>query len=98
MRVFHPSSRASVDAIVSAFLGGYGDHILGNGRNLNLMEVAHVAATHVGAHLVVLTPRVPWGSMELTKEVVKAGVEHILRVVDKDEAWLQTSIVGGLVG
>ncbi|KAF8479890.1 kinase-like domain-containing protein [Gautieria morchelliformis] len=35
---------------------------------------------------------------ELTRQVVMEGVEYIVHMNDKDEEWLRTSVVGGLVG
>jgi hypothetical protein len=98
LRVFHPSSCASVDITVSSFLRGYRDTVLGDSAaKQNLTDVARVAATHMGAHLVAWTPRIPWGSKEQTRAVVMDGLEYILRVPDCDEAWLRKSLVGGLL-
>ena len=98
LRTFHPSARASVDALVAAFTGAYRDVSIGSGEGLDLVEVMHVAALQLGVHLITLTPRTAWGGMELTRQVVREGVEYILRVADKDEEWIRSSIVGGLAG
>jgi hypothetical protein len=96
IHTFYPASKESVDHIVSAFAEAYRNGT--RDSSTNLMEVMEVAATHVGAHLIAWTPRVPWGEMKMTRQIVMEGVEYIMHVVDQDEEWLRKRIVGGLVG
>jgi 5-methylthioribose kinase len=98
LSVFHPSCHASVDAAVSSFLVAYRDITL-QGRIIEevLFDIAWTAATHFGTHLVTWTPRVPWGTKEQTREVVLEGLNYLLRVADRNEAWLRTSIVRDLL-
>ncbi|KAF8591948.1 hypothetical protein K439DRAFT_1325854 [Ramaria rubella] len=98
LRNFHPSSLGSVDVVVSSFLTAYRDIAFGEGSAAKPLEVAWDAATHFGTHLVTWTPRVPWGSKQQTREVALEGLKYILHATDKDDTWLQTSIVGDLLG
>ncbi|KAK0466335.1 kinase-like domain-containing protein [Desarmillaria tabescens] len=49
------------------------------------IPLARYVITHMGAHLVAWTPRIPWGSNEKTKIVVKEGVGYIVGVDSDDE-------------
>lgn len=97
--IFYPPSQASVDAVVTSFLVTYRDIALQSRttREEVSLDIAWIAATHFGVHLVTWTPRVPWGSKERTREVVLAGLDYLLRVAARDEAWLRTSIVQSLL-
>lgn len=97
LRTFHPTSKTSVGAVISSFIDAYRDATLQHNPSTDLVDMAWVAASRLGTHLISCTPRVPWGSKEQTREVVLEGVEYLQRVSVKDEAWLKTSIVGGLL-
>jgi 5-methylthioribose kinase len=88
LRRFSPASDKSVTTALNAFLQSYRD-----GFEVD-MEIAKDAVMHVGAHLVVWTPRVPWGDKQHTREVVNEGVEYLLGGYAAIHEWLGESLVG----
>lgn len=99
LRVFHSDSRACINIIITS---AYRAIVLQDGdrpdAEQRLAQTVRDSAGRMGAHLIVLTPRMPWGGPEKTQEVVQEGLEYILRSVDEDDAWLRNSILGGLWG
>ncbi|KAK7058573.1 CTD phosphatase Fcp1 [Paramarasmius palmivorus] len=77
LRRFHPELAEGVSSkIISSFFQSYSYLDESNNDKDNLYRTA---VTHWGAHLVVWTPRVSWGSKDETRRVVKAGVEQIVK-------------------
>lgn len=91
LRRFSPACEPSVSAALKAFLKAY------RGAFEVKMSVVRVSAGHIGAHWVAWTPRVPWGSKELTREIVQEGVEYLVEAYSGDVKWLEGSIVGALL-
>lgn len=48
------------------------------------IPLAQYVITHMGAHLVAWTPRIPWGSNQRTRQVVKEGVKYVV------EPWVES--------
>ncbi|KZP09895.1 hypothetical protein FIBSPDRAFT_873126, partial [Athelia psychrophila] len=64
LRHFSPASEPAVSAAMNAFLEAYRDKVTVSA------SMATIVAEHIGAHIVALAPRNPWGGKELTREVV----------------------------
>jgi 5-methylthioribose kinase len=91
LRRFNPTCEESVTAALNAFLESYR-----KGFEVDA-ELAKVAAVHVGAHLICWTPRIPWGSNELTREVVKEGIEYLVEGYTGTQDWLKRSLIRPLL-
>jgi 5-methylthioribose kinase len=98
MRFFSPASTDSVTAIISSFTAAYRETVLESGSGLNLVEVARLAASRAGTHMVVMTPLIlTWKKgEEKQREMMKEGIEYIMRAHGGGDEWLKESIVGGL--
>ena len=97
LRIFHPTSRNAVEAVISSLIDAYRETVLQHNSSTDFVGMAWDAASRLGTHLISCTPRVPWGSKAQTREVVLEGVEYLRRVSSRDQEWLKTSIVGGLL-
>ncbi|KAL4069802.1 kinase-like domain-containing protein [Scleroderma yunnanense] len=88
---FHPHREESTNTTIKSFLSAY--------RQNRAVDpaIAHVTLSHIGAHLVALTPRIPWGGRERTREVVQEGVELLELSETGSESSLLDSIVGPLL-
>uniref|UniRef100_A0A0W0FMF3 protein-serine/threonine phosphatase n=1 Tax=Moniliophthora roreri TaxID=221103 RepID=A0A0W0FMF3_MONRR len=84
LRRFYPGYRAVSSKIISSFYRSYSS--LGESDAAD--SLYRTAVTHWGAHLVVWTPRVSWGSQDETRKVVKAGVDQIVKNYDHVQVWL----------
>lgn len=73
LRRCRPHCAESASAVMSAFQEAYK---VGRGGEVN--ETAGKALVHVGAHLVVWTPRNDWGTKDKTRELVQEGVRYLL--------------------
>ncbi|KAJ7484924.1 kinase-like domain-containing protein [Mycena galericulata] len=73
--LFKPASdtAASANELIDAFLTAYRAHC-GEIKP----HMPNVAAKHMGAHLVAITPRAGWGTPGETAKVVEAGVTHLM--------------------
>jgi len=91
VRRFYPEIAQIVGVGLEAFLHAYRG---GVDRDL---ELAKVAAIHVGTHLAVWTPRVPWGDKETTRATVIDGLKHVVGGSEEFGDWLSQSIVGALL-
>ncbi|KAK0500653.1 kinase-like domain-containing protein [Armillaria luteobubalina] len=67
---FYPASTPTTHDLTYSFLRAYSPS-----RDISL---ARYVITHMGAHLIAWTPRIPWGSDEKTKLVVREGVEYLV--------------------
>ncbi|EIN13841.1 hypothetical protein PUNSTDRAFT_95201 [Punctularia strigosozonata HHB-11173 SS5] len=70
---FHPQVKDVAASLLSGITETYSSLIPVN------EQLVRDAATHVGAHLVAVTPRVPWGTAEKTGEVVEEGTQWLLK-------------------
>lgn len=91
LRRFHPESRQAASNILSTFLGTYSRLARPS------VEVARSTLVHWGGHLVVLTPRVPWGGKDKTRETVQDGVGMIVQGSTESVEGLRKSPVGELL-
>lgn len=91
LRRFNPPCAESASTTITTFLESY--------RRSYQFEASlpRIAMSHVGAHLVAWTPRIPWGSKELTREVVKEGIEFLVQGYAGTDEWLRRSLVSPLV-
>ncbi|KAJ7224025.1 kinase-like domain-containing protein [Mycena haematopus] len=69
----HAGTVESAKALIEAFLVEYRAYC-GELKP----HFANVAAKHIGAHLVTITPRVGWGTPEETVKAVEVGLEHLM--------------------
>ncbi|KAK7465543.1 hypothetical protein VKT23_005518 [Stygiomarasmius scandens] len=72
LRRFHPSQKEVASNAISSFYHSYSQ------VHPSDLELYRTALTHWGNHLVVWTPRVPWGDKETTRQTVLSGVEIIV--------------------
>ncbi|KAG6333445.1 hypothetical protein ID866_5647 [Astraeus odoratus] len=88
---FHPHREDSANTVIRSFLSMY--------RRSRPTDCAltRVAVSHLGAHLVVLTPRFGWGGRERTREVVQEGVDLLELGWTGSEPSLRESVVGALL-
>ncbi|KAJ6452082.1 kinase-like domain-containing protein [Mycena sanguinolenta] len=70
--LFKPHAVESAKALIEAFLTEYRAYC-GEMKP----HFANVAAKHIGAHLVTITPQVGWGTPEETVKAVEMGLEHL---------------------
>ncbi|KAJ7493839.1 kinase-like domain-containing protein [Mycena latifolia] len=73
LQLFKPETVEPANALLEAFLTEYRAHC-----GTMAPHMANVAAKHMGAHLVTITPRVPWGTPEETAKVVQVGLTHLM--------------------
>ncbi|KAJ6542296.1 kinase-like domain-containing protein [Mycena vulgaris] len=73
LQLFKPHTVESGAALIEAFLTAYRAHC-----GTMAPHMPNVAAKHMGAHLVAITPRVPWGTPEETAKVVEVGLTHLM--------------------
>ncbi|KAF8846164.1 hypothetical protein BDN67DRAFT_960854 [Paxillus ammoniavirescens] len=90
---FHPARKESGDAVIESFLKAYKESV-GTQKDV---ELARVAVSHIGAHLVAWTPRISWGGKEKTREMVVEGVELLVLGEEGSESSIGTSIVAPLL-
>ncbi|GLB43504.1 putative phosphotransferase enzyme family protein [Lyophyllum shimeji] len=88
---FVPVAQDAASTVLNAFLRAYAKAYAPD------VEVARNALVHWGTHLVVWTPRVPWGDKETTRKVVEEGLQIILGAAGAKEDELRRSLVGPLV-
>lgn len=90
LQYFNEESKSAASGMTAAFLHGYRtEHGAG-------LDVARTALVHIGAHLIAWTPRIPWGSNELTREVVTRGIEYVVEGDRADVVYIEESVVGAL--
>ena len=53
-------------------------------------------AVHFGVHIAYWPTRVPWGSVEETNELVKLGLETIIKADLVNYAWLEGTMLAPL--
>ncbi|KAJ7697194.1 kinase-like domain-containing protein [Mycena rosella] len=73
LQLFTPHAVDAAAALTDAFLTAYRAHC-----GAMAPHMANVAAKHIGAHLVTITPRVAWGTPEETAKVIKVGLTHLM--------------------
>jgi hypothetical protein len=91
LQCFRPQTRDVTAALLAAVAQTY--------RSLAPVteELVREAATHIGAHLVAWTPRVPWGTAEETKAVVEIGTRYLLESNRPGaEGWFRECIIADL--
>ncbi|KAJ7656716.1 hypothetical protein DFH06DRAFT_463924 [Mycena polygramma] len=71
--LFKPAAVEASHALVAAFLEAYRAH-----SGALAPHFANVAAKHMGAHLVAITPNVGWGTPEETVKAIEVGLEHLM--------------------
>ncbi|KAI0698624.1 kinase-like domain-containing protein [Cytidiella melzeri] len=82
---FCETNASCTETLRVSFLTAYKE-----GTNVDMQRVASSAMVHMGAHLVVLTPRVwKWVEKDRIREVVAKGVESLLN--DSNREVLKTS-------
>jgi hypothetical protein len=86
---FDEVARSPASIILSAILSTYKDISKPDDR------LARDALAHWGGHLVIITPRTPWGETGITQEVVKEGVRFM--VGSRTEGFLAGSVVKTLL-
>jgi 5-methylthioribose kinase len=86
-----PAAKDSASRILSTFLEAY------SSADSPDVSISRDALVHWGAHLVVLTPRVPWGDKDTTRKVVEEGVRILVGASSADEDWLRASDLGVLL-
>ncbi|KAF9469749.1 hypothetical protein BDZ94DRAFT_1243168 [Collybia nuda] len=91
LRRFDPFARAPASRILETFCEAYTYYGAPD------VQVVRDALVHLGSHLIVLTPRIPWGDKASTRKVVQEGVQLLAGASSQDENWLRHSIVGGLM-
>ncbi|KAF8079097.1 kinase-like domain-containing protein [Lyophyllum atratum] len=91
LRRFVPIAEGSASTVLTTFLQAYAQEYKPD------TELARNALVHWGAHLVVLTPRVPWGDKESTRRVVEEGVHIIVAAAGANEEDLRESLMGPLL-
>lgn len=92
LKRFHPEASFSVDAALRAYSEAYK-------QEMQIDETfVRAAASHLGAHMVVITPSVQdWGSNNVMRRVVAEGIQYVLGGLCGDEEWLKASAVSGLL-
>jgi len=89
---FYPAREESTRTMIGSFLGVYKEQ---RGEDIGL---ARMVLSHIGAHVVALTPRISsWSGREKIREVVEKGVEMLVLGEEGSELSLKTSIVGPLL-
>ncbi|KAJ7490834.1 kinase-like domain-containing protein [Mycena latifolia] len=73
LALFRPQTAEATTALIDAFLAAYRVHY-----GALAPDTARVAAQHMGAHLVVITPRVEWGPPEECVKAVELGLTYLL--------------------
>ena len=68
---FHPYREESANTVIRSFFSAYKTT---RGSAVD-PGIARVKMGHIGAHLVTLAPRIPWGGRERTRDVVREGAE-----------------------
>ncbi|KAF8150794.1 kinase-like domain-containing protein [Crassisporium funariophilum] len=94
---YHPSKTEAANAFISAFLQEYRKTSVLSEQAL--IQVARVATTHVGTHLVAWPPRTPtWQDAEKLRGVVLEAVELLEGGWSGTEEWLRRSFMAPLLG
>ena len=88
---FHERTQESVESALRAFFAAY----KANGVHVDEAFV-RAALTHIGAHLVVITPWVGWSPKEILREVVLEGTEYLLQERREIE-WVEKTVMGPLL-
>ncbi|KAJ7675122.1 kinase-like domain-containing protein [Mycena rosella] len=88
LTLFKPETAASAGALIDAFLTEYRAHC-----GAMAPRTANVAAEHMGAHLVTITPWVAWGPPEEAVKAVELGLTYLREGCD--DRWVRESSVFG---
>lgn len=91
LRRFVPIAEDAASTVLTTFLQAYAQEYKPDA------QVARNALVHWGAHLIVLTPRIPWGDKETTRKVVEEGLQIMVAAVGATTEDLGNSFVGPLV-
>ncbi|KAJ7114908.1 kinase-like domain-containing protein [Mycena epipterygia] len=86
LTLFKPHTTAPASALIDAFLTSYRAHC-----GAMASRMTNVAAIHMGAHLVVITPWVGWGTPEETAKAIEVGVTYLTE--GKSDAWVRESSI-----
>ncbi|KAJ7122356.1 kinase-like domain-containing protein [Mycena epipterygia] len=73
LTLFKPHTLDSATALIEAFLVEYRAHC-----GVMAPHMPNVAAKHMGAHIVAITPRVAWGTPEETTKAMEVGLTHLM--------------------
>ncbi|KAJ7887303.1 kinase-like domain-containing protein [Mycena olivaceomarginata] len=88
LTLFRPDTTASASALIDAFLTAYRAHC-----GTMAPRTPSVAAKHMGAHLVVITPWVEWGTPEDTAKAIEVGLTYLIE--GGSEQWVREKSVFG---
>ncbi|KAF8139316.1 kinase-like domain-containing protein [Mycena galopus ATCC 62051] len=88
LTLFRPDTTASASALIDAFLTAYRAHC-----DTMALRTPTVAAQHMGAHLVVITPWVGWGTPADTAKAIEVGLTYLTD--GGSEEWVREKSVFG---
>ncbi|KAJ7744066.1 kinase-like domain-containing protein [Mycena maculata] len=91
LTLFRPQTAASAGALIDAFLTAYRAHC-----GSLAPHTANVATKHMGAHLVVITPSVGWGTPEENVKAIELGLTY-MREGGSDQWVRESSVFGSLM-
>ncbi|OCB87136.1 hypothetical protein A7U60_g5873 [Sanghuangporus baumii] len=92
LKRFHPEATVSIDSTLRTYAEAYNKGVRIDEKFIK------GAASHVGAHMIAVTPNIlNWGSKKTTRKVFIEGIEYVLGGIRGDEEWLKASAVGGLL-
>ncbi|KAJ7835403.1 kinase-like domain-containing protein [Mycena leptocephala] len=86
--LFRPDTIAPASALIDAFLTAYRVHC-----GTMALHTPSVAAKHMGAHLVVITPWVEWGTPQDTAKAIEVGLTYLIE--GGSEQWVREKSVFG---
>ncbi|KAJ7910327.1 kinase-like domain-containing protein [Mycena leptocephala] len=88
LTLFRPDTIAPASALINAFLTAYRVHC-----GTMALRTPSVAAKHMGAHLVVITPWVGWGTPQDTAKAIEVGLTYLIE--GGSEQWVREKSVFG---
>ena len=91
MKRFFPETEPNVMELTTAFLATYREQ----SKSAQMNQVARVALTHIGAHLIAWTPRGTWRGQTI-RDVVLEGVQALLDGPEGSQEIIENSFVGEL--
>ncbi|KAJ7214036.1 kinase-like domain-containing protein [Mycena pura] len=84
--LFKPEAADSASALIAAFLTAYRAHC-----GTLTPYLPNIAAKHLGAHLVTITPRVGWGPPEQTVKAIQEGLTYLIK--GSSDRWVREESV-----
>lgn len=92
LRRFHEELEEPVATTISSFLRSYI-----RVSKVDTVALARATLSHVGTHLVILTPRIPWGGRERVRDVVEEGIKYLVQSGTAEVGWLAETLVAPLL-